>query len=330
MFIRDWVFTISNLQFSGLSTISYVFDFLFYSIVLILSATLGRTLPPRYHEFSLYDISLRFTYFPENTIIVPVWLLVLVSAGIPLLQFFLFSFLLSFPIRRRVWDFFAGCLCLLGAMATQLLATVLLKNIIGLPRPDFIDRCEPMYQNIPITQLSHAGICTQPDWSLVQEGFRTFPSGHSSTAFTGLTIASLNISARLQTFDSRNNSFKVFLTLLPIFLAAMIASTRVSDNRHFLRDIIAGSILGTFVGASFYFQYHPSIFHLANAGRSFPPRRFGIQSFFENVGGFWGLDRNLERTLNTEDLEKLANDQLGEHVTVRNMEDNINVVNRLL
>lgn len=195
--VTDWVFTINRLQFSGLTTISYIFDFLFYLTILILSATLGRTLPPRYHEFLLYDITLRYTHFPEATILVRVWLLVLISAGIPLTQFLLFSIFVVLPIRRRIWDFLAGCLCLLGAMATQLLVTVLLKNIIGLPRPDFIDRCEPMIQNIPLTSLSTVAICTQPDWNLVQEGFRTFPSGHLATVFTGMTIAALNFAARL-------------------------------------------------------------------------------------------------------------------------------------
>lgn len=329
--VTDWVFTINRLQFSGLTTISYIFDFLFYLTILILSATLGRTLPPRYHEFLLYDITLRYTHFPETTILVRVWLLVLISAGIPLTQFLLFSIFVVLPIRRRIWDFLAGCLCLLGAMATQLLVTVLLKNIIGLPRPDFIDRCEPMIQNIPLTSLSTVAICTQPDWNLVQEGFRTFPSGHLATVFTGMTIAALNFAARLQTFDNRNNSFKVFITILPWLIAACVASTRVSDNRHFLKDIIAGAFIGTFIGSVFYLQYHPSIFNLANAGRSFPPRRFGIQRFFQNIGGFWKLDgESSDRALDAEDLEKLSNEQLGQPARITSMADNIEVVNKLL
>lgn len=329
--VRDWAFTINRLQFSGLTTISYVFDFVFYLTVLILSATLGRTLPPRYHEFLLYDITIRYTHFPENAILVRVWLLILISAGIPFAQFLLFTIFIVLPIRRRIWDFFAGCLCLLGAMATQLLVTVLLKNIIGLPRPDFIDRCEPMIQNIPITSLSTVAICTQPDWNLVQEGFRTFPSGHLSTVFTGMTIAALNFAARLQTFDNRNNSFKVFITILPWLIAACIASTRVSDNRHFLKDIIAGAFIGTFIGSAFYLQYHPSIFNLANAGRSFPPRRFGIQRFFHNIGGFWKLEgENSDRVLGAEDLEKLSNEQLGQPARITSMADNIEIVNKLL
>ena len=118
------------------------------------------------------------------------------------------------------------------------------------PRPDFIDRCEPMIQNIPLTSLSTVAICTQPDWNLVQEGFRTFPSGHLATVFTGMTIAALNFAARLQTFDNRNNSFKVFITILPWLIAACVASTRVSDNRHFLKDIIAGAFIGTCIDLS--------------------------------------------------------------------------------
>ena len=110
--LRDWTFTFTNIQLSGLSTISYVFDFLFYSTVLILSATLGRTLPPRYHEFLLYDISLRFTYFPENAITIPIWLLVLISAGLPLLQFLAFSLLLPCPSSDACGiSLLAVCVC---------------------------------------------------------------------------------------------------------------------------------------------------------------------------------------------------------------------------
>ena len=60
----------------------------------------------------------------------------------------------------------------------------------------------------------------------------------------------LNFAARLQTFDNRNNSFKVFITILPWLIAACVASTRVSDNRHFLKDIIAGAFIGTFIDLS--------------------------------------------------------------------------------
>lgn len=55
------------------------------------------------------------------------------------------------------------------------------------------------------------------------EGFRSFPSGHASTVFCGMIITSLNMAAKLQTFDRRNNSFKVFLTIAPLLGAAFVA-----------------------------------------------------------------------------------------------------------
>ncbi|KAI5968552.1 hypothetical protein CANMA_002297 [Candida margitis] len=334
--VRDWAITYRNLQFSGLSALSYIFDFTFYSTILIISAVLGRILPPRYHEFSLFDINLRYTFLPQAT--VPVWLLILISAGIPLLQFLLFAiFFQTLSIKRRLWDFFAGCLCLLGAQATQVWAVALLKNITGLPRPDMIERCEPMIQNIAITQLSNVAICTQPNWNAVMEGFRSFPSGHASTVFCGMIITSLNLAAKLQTFDRRNNSFKVFLTISPLLGAAFVAGTRVSDNRHFLRDVIAGSILGAFVGASFYHQYHPSVFQLASRGGAFPPRRFGVSRFFRNVGGFWRMDDggsfeegDITRTIENEDVERRIQESgQGENVKVKTLADNIKFVNML-
>ncbi|CAI5760815.1 unnamed protein product [Candida verbasci] len=266
----------------------------------------GRNLPPNYHEFSLYDIRIRYTFF--NQVTIPVGLLVLISGVLPVLQFVLFAFIIPASLTRRLWDLFAGCLCLLGAQATQLMTVVLLKNITGLPRPDMIERCEPFFTDvIPLTQLSTVEVCTQENWNLVQEGFRTFPSGHSSTVFCGMIITSLNIAARLQTFDNRNNSFKVFLTISPLLLASFVASTRVSDNRHYLLDVIAGSFIGFTIGWIFYYQYYPSIFNLKNQGKAFPPRRFGIQRFLDNVGGFWRIDDDTERTLDNDAIERGEN-----------------------
>ncbi|EGW30253.1 uncharacterized protein SPAPADRAFT_143676 [Spathaspora passalidarum NRRL Y-27907] len=339
LFTRDWPIKLRTITLSGLTVLSYTFDILFYSTLFTLSAALGTIIPPRFHEFSLFDISLRYTYRTEAESAVPIPLLVFISGGIPIIQFIFFAiFQPRLSISRRLWDLMSGFMCLLGAMATQLLATCILKNICGLPRPDMIDRCEPMFQNIPVTQLSNVAICTQPNWNLVQEGFRSFPSGHSSAVFCGMTITSLNIASRLQTFDSRNNSFKVFLTILPIFLAMFVACTRVSDNRHFLRDVIGGSLIGTYVGSLFYWQYFPSIYNLSNNGRAYPPRRIGVHPFFNNIGGFWKIPDRLkgafeQRVLNGPEgeahLEKLQNGYLNQTVAPTTIQDNITLVNRL-
>jgi membrane-associated phospholipid phosphatase len=58
-----------------------------------------------------------------------------------------------------------------------------LKNAIGKPRPDLIDRCQPLPGSadpLPFG-LSNYSICTQTNNAILKDGFRSFPSGHSSS-----------------------------------------------------------------------------------------------------------------------------------------------------
>lgn len=64
-----------------------------------------------------------------------------------------------------------------------------LKNAIGKPRPDLVDRCQPAKELMDqflqpgnFSLASHA-ICTQKDNAILKDGFRSFPSGHSSSMF---------------------------------------------------------------------------------------------------------------------------------------------------
>lgn len=73
-----------------------------------------------------------------------------------------------------------------------------LKNICGKPRPDLLARCQPDIQNVAryvvggisnITsngQLVSAAICTNSDTAMLNDGFRSYPSGHSSSSAAGL------------------------------------------------------------------------------------------------------------------------------------------------
>jgi membrane-associated phospholipid phosphatase len=83
-----------------------------------------------------------------------------------------------------------------------------MKNLFGKPRPDLIDRCKPDLENLAryivggianITsngQLVSADICTQQDRSKLDDGFRSYPSGHSSTSAAGLIYLSLFIASK--------------------------------------------------------------------------------------------------------------------------------------
>ena len=60
--------------------------------------------------------------------------------------------------------------------------TNILKNAVGRPRPDLIDRCQPRPGSAdrPVFGLSTSAICMQTDHAKLKDGFRSWPSGHSS------------------------------------------------------------------------------------------------------------------------------------------------------
>ena len=81
----------------------------------------------------------------------------------------------------------------LGLLVSVILCTFitdLLKNLIGHPRPDLISRCRAR-KGTPRDALVGHRVCSQPNEHILQEGFRSFPSGHSSFAFSGFGYLSL-------------------------------------------------------------------------------------------------------------------------------------------
>ncbi|KAF8829252.1 hypothetical protein HHX47_DHR3001157 [Lentinula edodes] len=71
---------------------------------------------------------------------------------------------------------------------------------------DVIDRCQPRSGTIdPTFGLSTAAICTQTDLSLLKDGFRSFPSGHSSLSFAGLGFLAFYVAGKLHLFDHKGH-----------------------------------------------------------------------------------------------------------------------------
>lgn len=101
--------------------------------------------------------------------------------------------------KRRLYALNTAWLGLALAIALALLITDGLKNFIGKPRPDMLERCGVTRESIAAAATGPAGLVT---WdactnrfnngaggfteSDVRDGFRSWPSGHSSTSFAGL------------------------------------------------------------------------------------------------------------------------------------------------
>lgn len=276
---------LGKLPISLYTAVSCGLDWLLYLFFATISITLGLlTLPS--HEYSVQDLRLQYSYTPNETF--PIWQLVFITIVCPPIVFFIISCVDARRVSkfRVLWDTFAGLTALCGSMATQILIVCVLKNTLGLPRPDFLDRCQPSI----VFGMGTITECTSIDDRLLREGFRTFPSGHSSTAFTSMTMVSLFSAGKLQVFDNRGVAIKIALVVAPMVLASTIASSRIADNRHFLSDTIAGAAIGISCAYWFYRQYFPSVLLLANKGRAYPPRRIGVSHLFGNVGGFWFIE----------------------------------------
>jgi membrane-associated phospholipid phosphatase len=109
-------------------------------------------------------------------------------------------------------DLVAGWMGLALSVAMAFFFTQGLKNLFGKPRPDLLARCQPDMNNIaqhavssyaaafsPEWVLVSSSICQQTDKALLDDGFRSFPSGHSSMSWSGLLYLALFLCSKFAT-----------------------------------------------------------------------------------------------------------------------------------
>ncbi|KAG8345337.1 putative PAP2 superfamily [Trypanosoma vivax] len=110
-----------------------------------------------------------------------------------------------------------------------------IKVYVGRLRPDFIQRLK----RDGYTKQSNA-----PDLcGAAREGRLSFPSGHSSAAFSAMTPLTVYLLGLFRAFGGLC-IWRVAVSLLPMCLAIVIAASRTRDNRHHFSDVIGGSLIG--------------------------------------------------------------------------------------
>ncbi|KAJ2394127.1 hypothetical protein GGI23_004806 [Coemansia sp. RSA 2559] len=231
---------------------TYIPDWIIVIVINIAGGLFGM-LGPRHRQFSLEDRSIQYA---SHYNYVPDFVPPLVAYAAPIACALVFL-----VFRRDNWhDFHCTFLGIFMAMGLNNVATNVLKNAVGRPRPDFISRCQPSITQNPPLQLVDSGVCTQTDLKFLHDGMRSFPSGHASLAFCGLTFTALYLASHFRYNDMRGHAYKSIVFYVPLFCAALIAISRTADYHHHWQDVLAGSAMGAYIGWFGYRTYFPPVF----------------------------------------------------------------------
>lgn len=86
-------------------------------------------------------------------------------------------------------------------------------------------------------------------------GKKSFPSGHTTNAFSGLILTLY--STRAVVYPGLNKAWKKMLAVALFtflcFFSIMIGIERVMHNKHFVHDVMSGAVVGVLTGISFYY-----------------------------------------------------------------------------
>jgi membrane-associated phospholipid phosphatase len=198
--------------------LSYIFDWI---VIIAIAAVAGgwEFVEPFRRPFSPVDLSISYPY--QTSEMIPTWLLVVVSLIAPAAIIMVVCLVWvpgptaergtpkSLIWRRKLWELNTGWMGLALSLATAFLITQGMKNLFGKPRPDLLSRCQPDLTRIrdyavnpvgdifdPAWVLVSAGICTNPDQDILKDGFKSFPSGHSSFSWAGLLYLTLFLASK--------------------------------------------------------------------------------------------------------------------------------------
>jgi len=205
-------------------------------LLLLAAADVGLNLVEPFHRFVGEDMLADLRY-PLKSNTVPVWAVPVYAVIGPIVVF-----VGVYLKRRNVYDMHHAILGLLFSVLITGVLTDAIKDGVGRPRPNFFWRCFP--DGVPKYDNITRGVLCDGVASVIKEGHKSFPSGHSSWSFAGLGFLSWYLAGKVKAFDRRGHVAKLCVVLLPLLLAAMVAVSRVDDYWHHWQDVFAGGILG--------------------------------------------------------------------------------------
>lgn len=157
-----------------------------------------------------------------------------------------------------------------------------IKNAVGRPRPDLIARCQPK-PGTPEHELITYLACTNPNHHVLHDGWRSFPSGHSSFAFSGLGYLSFFFLSQFSILHPRAGLYRTLVAFSPFLGAALIAISRLEDYRHDVFDVVVGSVLGLSISFGVWRRWFPALSSRTCAEPYDAIEAEGTSSMFERI-----------------------------------------------
>ncbi|XP_010681728.2 putative lipid phosphate phosphatase 3, chloroplastic [Beta vulgaris subsp. vulgaris] len=188
--------------------------------------------------------------YPLQPNTVPVWAVPIYAVLLPIIVF-----TIRYIRRRDVHDLHHAILGLLYAVLITGVITDAIKDAVGRPRPNFFWRCFPDGQDI----YNHLGnVICNGDASVIKEGHKSFPSGHTSWSFAGLGFLAFYLSGKIEAFDQKGHAGKLCIVFFPFLMAALVGVSRVDDYWHHWQDVFAGALIGLVISFFCYLQFFPA------------------------------------------------------------------------
>jgi len=192
--------------------------------------------------FELHDPYISSLHLSTQT--VPVPLLILLCGILPSLILFFYEYNRDSSNAMALFGTIFG---LILAIIAGNAVTDVLKLSVGRLRPDFLSRCQwngEQCIGIP---------------AVVAEGRRSFPSGHATIAFAGMSYLAFYIAGRCRLFH-KNHMWQTKLigaisVLVSLTIATCIGYSRVYDHWHYVTDVIMGSGMGILSASCCYIRH---------------------------------------------------------------------------
>ncbi|XP_067654954.1 phospholipid phosphatase 3-like isoform X2 [Haliotis asinina] len=221
-------------------------------MVLLFIGALEKYGVPFRQGFFCDDDTIKYPY-KQSTI--SVTLLMVVSLAVPLVvmvlsdaHFKVYKLRGTMTRHTVLRGVFNVALVFLFGGALTFIVTDIGKYSIGRLRPHFISVCHPALSTTCAEGYIQNYTCEGSDKQAISEARLSFPSGHASISFFGMTYFAVFLYARLP--KSSPSLLKPFAMALVLSVAFYISLSRVFDYWHHPGDVIFGALLGASIAGT--------------------------------------------------------------------------------